>query len=187
MNEDMAWLNITPAPDRKQLVATVKADPHYQELEHAFNNVKGPTAPRKKLYLLCYLQSAYDPRLAAKMYEERIGEKPRLGPWRKDKHFAEAIELCEGAVYRALGISTASVLAMTREALDKARDSDDATATARFLEMLGKHLKLWTNNDDQSSREGPALNINIIAPTRPEIKDVTDRSVTIDLPRPEDQ
>ena len=181
------WLgDHAPTKQRKQIAKVVKDDPHYRELEGAFNGIKGPAAPRKKLYLLCYLQASYDPRIASQLFQERIGEKPKVAAWRKDENFKSAIELCEGAVYRALGISTASVLAMTREALDKARDANDPQATARFLEMLGKHLKLWTNTDEQSSREGPALNINILAPSEPEIKRVSDDSVTIDVPRPDD-
>lgn len=181
---DFDWLD-DDVPKRKQIAKVVKSDPHYRELETAFNGIKGSTAPRKKLYLLCYLQASYDPRVASQIYQERIGEKPKVAAWRKDENFQNAIELAESAVYRALGISTASVLAMTREALDKARDSNDPQATARFLEMLGKHLKLWTTTDEQSSRVGPALNINILAPEKPEVKRVTDDSVTIDIPRPD--
>lgn len=184
MSDEYDWLDEKPA--RKQLVAKLKGDPHYRELEGAFNGIKGLTAPRKKLYLLCYLQAAYDPRQAAKLYEHRIGEKPKLAQWRKDDAFKTAVELAESSVYRALGISVASVLAMTREALDEARLTKDPQATARFLDMLGKHLKMWNSGEDQSAREGPALNINIITPDRPTI-DVTpeQRRVTIDVPRPE--
>jgi hypothetical protein len=186
---DFEWLK-DESNKPKSVVAKIKADPHYRELEDAFNAIKGPSGPRKKLYLLCYLQAGYDPRAAANLYEQRLGkgERPKVAQWRKDESFQTAIELAEGAVYRSLGISTASVLAMIRDELDKARASNDPQAAARFLEMLGKHLKLWQNTDDRSNREGPALNINIIAPpSEPEIKDITDRSVTIDLPKPEDQ
>jgi hypothetical protein len=204
MTDGDSGLNFEPTNETKDLQQLIDTSPHLRELEVAADGLKGPSAPRQRLYLLCYVRSMYDPRAARAMYEQTLGERlpsELVRAWKKKPAFRRALELCESAVYKTLGITPASVLAMTREAADRCMrevpvlDSDgnptgrtqwDASGAARFIELLGKHLKVWKDDDrGTTEKEGPALVINIQSHREPAIEAPDQKTVNINLPRPD--
>lgn len=131
----------------------------FELVEMESNAIKRPLTPKQDMFVREYLidlnatqaaiRAGYSPKTAYSIGEENL-KKPEI---------AKAIQLGMDKRAEKAIITADEVLSNIRRLAQKAEDMDDNGNALRANELLGKHLKLFTDKIEQSG------NINLTVST----------------------
>lgn len=131
----------------------------FEIVETESNSIKRPLTPKQDMFVREYLidlnatqaaiRAGYSPKTARQIAEENLS-KP---------YIAEAVQAGMNKRAEKVTITAEEVLANIKRLAQKAEDMDDNGNALRANELLGKHLKLFTDRLEQSG------NINLTVST----------------------